>query len=281
MRFDLVAVGEVLLDVTLDSFAPGETRHAPVHVRAGGTAVNAALAAAAEGARVAVVGRVGSDAAAEAIHATLRRAGVEPLLATDPTGATGTFVEAVVDGARTVVTDRGASGALLVDDLPAVGSAGTLVSGYLLLRDQTRAAAAAALVAFGSDVVGVTAGSSSLLEGLDLVQVRRWAQGASLFVANDAEARTLTGLSPDDAALELARAFGTGCVTVGSAGAVAASRGRLQRAVDDVARASGATASGAGDALAGVLVAALAGGRDLGDALKAGVSAGSRAAGNG
>jgi ribokinase len=277
MRFDLVAVGEVLLDVTLGAVAAGEVRHAPVRVRAGGTAVNAALAAAAEGARAAVVGRVGSDAAGEAIRVTLRAAGVEPLLATDPSAATGTFVEALVDGGRTVVADRGASDFLGVDDLARVVSSGTLVSGYALFREETREAAAAALDAFGSRVVGVTAGSTSLLDGLDLRQVGRRARHAGLFVANEAEAWALTGLAADEAVLELASVFGTGCVTLGGAGAVAASHDRLERAGQEPA-ASAAGSLGAGDALAGVLVAALAGGRGLGEALRTGVAAGRRAA---
>lgn len=276
MRFDLVAVGEVLLDVTLSSLTPGEVRHARVQVRAGGTAVNAALAVAAGGGRAAVVGRVGSDAAAEAIRAHLGAAGVEPLLTTDSSAATGTFVEAMVDGARTVVVDRGASDALQVDDLPAVAAAATLVSGHVLFHDRTREAAGAALGAFGSRVVGVTAGSAALLGRLGLREVGRRAEGARLFVANADEARALTGLAAAEAALELARVFDFACVTMGAAGAVAASHGRLERAAED--EAAGAGALGAGDALAGAMVAALADGRDLAGALTAGVAAGARAA---
>jgi sugar/nucleoside kinase (ribokinase family) len=168
VRFDLVAVGEVLLDLTLSTLVPGEVRHASVRLRVGGTAVNAALAAAADGAHVAVVGRVGSDFAGEAIRSHLVAAGVEPLLATDASAATGVFVEATVDGARTLVVDRGASAVLDVGDLPAVVARGVLVSGYLIFQDGTREAAGAALGAFGASVVGVTAGSASRLAGLDL-----------------------------------------------------------------------------------------------------------------
>jgi sugar/nucleoside kinase (ribokinase family) len=276
VRFDLVAVGEVLLDLTLPALVPGEVRHAPVRIRVGGTAVNAALAAAADGARTAVVGRVGADFAREAIRSHLVAAGVEPLLATDDSAATGVFVEATVDGARTVVVDRGASAVLDVDDLPAVAATGVLVSGYLLFQAGTREAAGAALGAFGASVVGVTAGSASLLAGLHLQELRRRTEGANVFVANVAEAHTLTGLPGEEAALELARVFGTACVTLGADGAVAASGDRLERAAAPAT--TGAPALGAGDALAGSLVAALARGRDLADALRAGVTAGGRAA---
>lgn len=276
MRFDLVAVGEVLLDLALSTLVPGEVRHAPVRLRVGGTAVNAALAAAADGARVAVVGRVGADFAGEAISSHLAAAGVEPLLATDASAATGVFVETTVGGARTVVVDRGASAVLDVGDLPAVAASGVLVSGYLLFQDGTPEAAGAALRAFGASVAGVTAGSASLLAGLDLRELRRRTESADVFVANADEARVLTGLPAEEAALELARVFGTACVTTGTDGAVAASQGRLERAAAPAT--PDADALGAGDSLAGSLVAALARGRDLADALRAGVAAGARAA---
>ncbi len=273
---DLVVVGEVMLDVTLLGFAPGEVRHAPVRVRAGGTAVNAALAAAGTGARVAVVGRVGADAAGEAIRASLRAAGVEPLLARDDSGPTGTFVEALGDGPPTIVSDRGVTDALEVGDLPAVAARGTLVSGYLLFRERTQAVARAALHAFGSEVVGVTAGAAALVERLGLAEVRRLAGGAGVVFANGEEACALTGVGGDAAALALADAFGTACVTSGADGAVAVAGGRLERAAPGAIAAG--SALGAGDALAGAMVAALAGGSDLAGALRAGVEAGARAA---
>jgi len=274
VQLDLVAVGEVLLDVTLPALAPGEVRHGPVRVRAGGTAVNAALAAAAGGARAAVVGRVGADAAAEAIRAHLRAAGIEAHLATDPSRPTGAFVEALGEGPRTVVADRGASDALVVEDLPPLTARATLVSGYVLFHERTQAAGRAALGAFRSRVVGVTAGSAALVGALGPVEVRRVAEGANVFCANATEARALTGLDGDEAALALARLFGTACVTADADGAVAAAAARLERAAPETVMAGDPL--GAGDALAGALVAALAGGRDLADALRAGVAAAGR-----
>jgi ribokinase len=276
VRYDLVAVGEVLVDVTLGAITPGEVRHAPIRLRAGGTAVNAALAAGGAGARAAVVGRVGADAAADAVRAHLRAAGVEALLATDPCGRTGVFVETTVAGARTLAVDRGASDALSEDDLPAAAAAATLVSGHLLFHDSTRGAAAAALGAFDSRIVSVTAPSTPTLERLGLRAVRGRAEGADLFVGNAAEARQLTGRAPEDAAVELAAIFGIACVTLGPGGAVAASPGRLEHVAADSG--SDADILGAGDALAGALTVALARGRDLADALAEGVAAGGLAA---
>ena len=60
---DFLAVGDVMLDVFAGA-APAEAVHAAVRVRGGGSALNAAVWAASEGAQAAVIGRVGSDSAA-------------------------------------------------------------------------------------------------------------------------------------------------------------------------------------------------------------------------
>ena len=60
---DLIVVGEVMVDVRAPAVQSGRRSHGSIRLRAGGTAVNAALAAASIGARVSVVGRVGNDGA--------------------------------------------------------------------------------------------------------------------------------------------------------------------------------------------------------------------------
>ena len=258
MRFDLVAIGEVLVDVTLGELAPGRVSHAPVRLRAGGTAANAALAAAGAGARAAAVGRVGDDPAAGLIRAQLAAAGVEPLLAVDPELPTGTFVEASVGGERTIVADRGATDAFSAADLPAIEAGAVLVSGYLLFHERTHEAARAALGAFGARLAGATGGSSALADRARLA-------GVDVLVANADEALALTGLEPEPAAQALAGEVEIACVTLGADGAVAA-RG------ETVARAGGGTrwadALGAGDAFAARLLVALAAGAGLADALR-------------
>ncbi len=208
MRFDLVAVGEVLVDVLLGEVAPGEARHAPVRLRAGGTAVNAALAAARSGSRAAAVGRVGDDAAAGLIRAELASAGVEPLLAVDPALPTGIFAEAWIDGERALVADRGATDAFTAGDLPAVEAGAVLVSGYLLFHERTHDAARAALRGFGAEVAGATGGSSSLVDRGRLADV-------GVLVVNAEEAAALTSLAGEAAALELAQEVEIACVTLG------------------------------------------------------------------
>ncbi len=263
MRFDFIAVGELLIDVLLGELAPGEARHASVRLRAGGTAVNAALAAAAAGSHVAVVGRVGDDAAGRLIRAELAAAGIEPLLAVDSARPTGTFAEAQIGGERSIVADRDATDALGLGDLPAVEADAVLVSGYLLFHDRTHEVAHAALRAFGAGLAGATGGSRSLVDRGRLADV-------DVLVVNDEEARALTGLDGEAAALDLAGTVEIACVTRGAAGAVAAQATRVER----VAGVEREDAPGSGDAFAALLLAELAGGADLADALARAVRSG-------
>src|SRR5579884_2665882 len=126
---DLVAVGDVLLDVVAARPEAGELVHGPVVVRAGGSAVNAA--------RAPVVGCVGDDAAGYAIQRELERDGIEAALAVDEAMPTG--VALLLDDA--VVATHGANAALRVDELPPARA--TLVSGYLAPAAVEQALAAA------------------------------------------------------------------------------------------------------------------------------------------
>jgi sugar/nucleoside kinase (ribokinase family) len=124
---DLIAVGELMLDVEAPALEPGRTIHAPVGLRAGGTPVNAALAAAGEGAAAGVVGRVGADAAGDVIRAALGAVGVEALLAEDPLLPTGTFLES----GDAIIADRGANAAFVPSDIPPrLVARAVLVSAY-------------------------------------------------------------------------------------------------------------------------------------------------------
>jgi sugar/nucleoside kinase (ribokinase family) len=117
--YDFVAVGDVMLDVHIPS--PRGRLHAEARVAPGGSAVNAARAAAELGARACVVGRTGDDFAGRALRDEL--AGVEVELAVGE--RTGTTVYVGDD----VVADRGANAGFVPTRLPE--SRITLVSGYL------------------------------------------------------------------------------------------------------------------------------------------------------
>jgi ribokinase len=141
--YDLIAVGDVMLDGTLPAPVIGSRVHGRIELRAGGSAANAALAAARLGAHAAVVGRVGADPAGRLVADSLTAAGVDPLLARDDQALTGCVV---VVGSTSVVADPGASARLAPEDLPETLEAGAvLVSGYTLLQPEPEAAARAAL----------------------------------------------------------------------------------------------------------------------------------------
>jgi ribokinase len=222
----IVCLGEVLLDV-LAAEPPAGERHGPVEVRAGGTPVNAALAAARAGASAAVVGRVGHDAAAAAIRQALAEGAVEALLAVDEELSTGTYVEL---GER-VVAWRGASGRLSPADVPELEADAVLVSGYALAHEGTRAAAERAL-AGGARWRAATAVP---LGPLDLPE------SVNVLFANEDEV----------VAYDL-RTFEIVVVTRGGEGASVLRDGTTSHLPP-----TGRHGTGAGDALAGVFLASL------------------------
>jgi sugar/nucleoside kinase (ribokinase family) len=261
---DLIAVGEVLLDVIAPPLADGRVVHAPVVVRAGGIPANAARAVALTGMRASVLGRVGADASAAAIRHELLVAGIEPLLRIDPERPTGTFVRS----GEAAAADRGASAALSVRDLPeALEARVVLVSGYALVVDDTRAAARTALTRARAELVAVVAPTVSLLSSLDPPRFHELADGATALIVNEAEARRLTGLDPKAACVELAHRYALACVTAADGGAFASEGGPVVHATSGGRRAGDAT--GAGDALAGVLLTACARGTELAASLAA------------
>ena len=134
-RFAVLAIGEAMVDVARTTPPAPSPAHGRIELRAGGTPVNAALAARSAGAAAAVIAAVGDDAAAAVIRSTLEAAGAAALLSVEPGRRTGVFVE--VDGA--IVADRGANDHLSVSTLPEHDA--LLVSGYTF-REATAATAA-------------------------------------------------------------------------------------------------------------------------------------------
>jgi ribokinase len=156
----LVTVGDVMVDVVSDQLpAAGERKHGTVRLRAGGSAVNAALAAGRLGAGTQVVGRIGRDAAGDLVLSTLAGHGVDAHLARDDELPTGTAV-ALRDA---IVAHRGANARLAADDLPSPfrGDA-LLVSGFALFQNGSREAARAALERFDGPWTAVDLASPRL-----------------------------------------------------------------------------------------------------------------------
>jgi ribokinase len=263
---DLIAVGDVMLDGALPAPVPGGRVHGRIELRPGGSAANAALAAARRGARAMVVGRVGADAAGRLVTDALAVGGVEPLLAVDERLPTGCVV--VVGGSSTVA-DPGASAHLAPVDLPATLEArAVLVSGYSLLQERPEAAARAANERARATELAVDVASAGLLEAFGVDRFLEATAAVSVLLANEEEARTLTGLDPEQAALSLARRFRVVCVKLGRSGAIAASGETVVRA--EIHPLDQAETLGAGDAFAGGFLVSLSRGADLPAALRAG-----------
>lgn len=217
---DLLAVGDVMLDV-LGPAAAARPVHAPLVVRAGGSAVNAARAAVHLGARAAVVGRVGDDPAGRAIADELRRSGIDARLEIDAKASTGTAVYL----GEEVVADRGANARFSAGSLPPARV--TLVSGYLPV----------------TAIVDVLARASGL-RAVDLQGVIHEAFAAEV----------LLGPGLDLEALADGRRVV--CSTLGARGAIAV--GNSERAHFEPAQALGHSPVGAGDAFAAGFLLALA-----------------------
>src|SRR5215210_5719879 len=188
-----------MLDGALPALLVGGRVHGRIELRPGGSATNAALAAARLGARAAVVGRVGADAAGRLVADALTAAGVEPFLARDEQVPTGCVV---VVGGTSIVADPGASARLAPGDLPETLEAdAVLVSGYSLLQPGPEAAARTAFERARTDLLAVDAASARLLEAFGVDRFLEATAAATVLLANAAEARTLTGLEPRAAAL--------------------------------------------------------------------------------
>ena len=275
LRF--VAVGDVLIDV-LSGEPPrqGERIHAPVTIRPGGSAANAAVWAVALGATATVVGRVGSDIAGELVAGVLADRDVEAHLARDADLPTGAAIAAGAGATVGVVASPGASARLAPDDVPdPLPGDVLLVSGFSLLQDASARGARAALERFAGEWAAVDLASATLAAAAaDSLDER--AAGANVVLATAGEARAVTGAEHEHAAQALAARFTVACVKVGEEGAFAAQGERVEwRSSDRVVRRS---PFGAGDAFAAAFLIALGAGEPLGRALDLACETGARSA---
>ena len=247
--------------------------HADIALRAGGSAVAAALAAAEAGASATVVGRVGADAAGDLVRSELAAAGVAAELARDRDRPTGL---AVAFPGPTVVAARGANAAFAPDDVPeAVEGDALFVSGFALFQAGSSDAAALAIERFTGRWIGIDVASPALAADARDAGIPSSA-GRTVVFATVEEARALTGAGPEEAVQELGSRFAVACVKLGEEGALAVADGiQVQRRADEV---EGGSPFGAGDAFAGAFLAALSAGHDLGSALESACAAGARAA---
>ncbi|GAA1827408.1 PfkB family carbohydrate kinase [Agromyces salentinus] len=253
----VVVVGSINVDAILRVEShpkPGETVLARnLDLLPGGKGANLALAAAAGGAEVLLVGRVGDDEHGRRYVAELASRGVDTSAVTvDATHPTGqAFITVDAAGENSIIVVVGSNGAIDPDAAArSIPDDAALVVTQLELAPEVAEAVLRRAREVGAVTVlnpsPVSAAASALLELADVV------------VVNEHEWTALG--EPADA-----------CVTLGAAGARWGVADAAPDPVDVV------DTTGAGDAFAGALVAALARGAAREDALQAAVAAGAKA----
>lgn len=282
----IVVVGDVMVDVVAVTSAPlavGSDTPARVSDRGGGSAANVAAWLGLRGVRTAYVGRVGDDPPGRAAVDELRRLGVEVHARVDAERPTGTCIVLVSpDGERSMLPDPGANAALSPADLPPdllAGAAHLHLSGYVLLREASRAAGRAVLrQALERGVsVSVDPASAAPLRATGPDGFRRWTEGVELLLANADEAEVLAGADdPERAGARLAGWYPEVVVKLGAAGARWHGAGGAAVAVP-AEPAVVVDSTGAGDAFAAGYLAARVAGALPPECLRAGAHLAARA----
>jgi ribokinase len=277
---DLLCIGDVMVDVHVDAheLARGGDVHGRVRIQPGGTSANAAVWAVWDGAQARVHGGIGKDIAGRLLTEALSDRGVKVHLTRYADAPTGAMLVVGEPGERSMVADRGANTRFRPDALPGMLVCGAvLVSGYLLMHEDTSDTAMAAIERAVTPFVAVEAASWPLIEAFGVDRFFASTERATVILANDREAETLTGLTGEKAARALGAHFPLAAVKHGADGATIVADGDVHRAaaepIDEV------DPTGAGDAFDGVLLAALARGASVDDALGRACHAGALAAG--
>jgi len=141
----LAALGDLMLDVIVrleEPLAVGSDVRAATCAGAGGQAANVAAWAASLGAEARCIAKRGEDDAGELVTRELERYGVELVGPVAP-GATGVVVSVVVEGDRSMASDRGVAPSFAPEELEAEWLRCDVlhISGYALLREPIDATA--------------------------------------------------------------------------------------------------------------------------------------------
>jgi ribokinase len=236
----------------------------------GGKGANQAVAAARVGARVSVIGAVGTDAHGERAVASLAAEGIDTSrvrrLEAEPTGVA--IIAVGPRGENQIVVAPGANALLELDDDDRVliGSADLVLTGHEVppatVIDALRTAHAAGITAILNPAPARALSSEILSLG-------------PILTPNEHELVVAIGNDVTDTALDelAARHHGPVIVTQGPAGALLADGNRRDR-FDGRLAPRVVDTTGAGDTFCGVLAAWLAEGRPLGEAIDAANAAG-------
>lgn len=269
----IVVVGSVNVDLLAQVRRhprPGETLHGTGgQMLPGGKGANQAVAAARLGARVAMVGAVGTDVQAEAALSALREAGVDLGHVAEIEGPTGLAIVTVAeDGENSIVVIAGANDAM---DAARVRAAAEVISAARIVvcqgeipRDGIEALPALVTGRFLHNPAPVMELDPAVLRASDPLVVNQHEAGL-----------VLAQLAPDRAAPEdpeavvgALRAAGipSAVLTLGADGSLVADQGGVRRIPPAPVEAVDTT--GSGDAFIGALALGLARGDDLATAAR-------------
>lgn len=254
----LVVVGDLVNDIVVLPRAAMRTdtdTDARIQPRPGGSAANTAAWAGSIGAGVDFVGVAGS-ADADMHAALLREAGVEPHLHVEPGMPTGAIVLVVEGQSRSMFTDRGANAALRADLLTdgLLDGAGVLhVSGYSIMKDNSRGAPLAMIAQARNRgiPVSIDPASTGYLADYGVERFLDDLAGVELVFPNLAEGELLTGRTdPAGIGDALLERFPVVVLKQGAGGATLFRRGRAPHAVAAPRVEKFVDPTGAGDAFA-------------------------------
>jgi ribokinase len=251
----------------------------------GGKGANQAVAAAGQGAIVALVARVGDDLTGEALLRGLEAAGVETSWVRRSRGekSGAAFVTVTPDGENTIIVAPGANALLDAADISWASSAFREARVIVMQLETSIEAVVAAVAQAGRSTTVVL--NAAPVGPVPSTTLRR----VDVLVVNEHEAATILGGGDwdDRAALGALLALGPAAVviTLGAAGAAIATN-QGERWYVSAPPTKVVDTTGAGDAFVGVLAAALAASPDehadrttLRDAVEMAVTAASRSVG--
>ena len=281
----MICLGDIMLDIAAvlpGPLALGSDTPAPISFWHGGSAANTAAWLASLGVPCVFAGRVGADSFGREAVAALRSHGVLPRVAVDPDVPTGACLVLIgPDGERTMVPSAGANATLDAADLGTdllAGEDHLHLSGYALLTEGSRAAALHALRLAGvaGASLSVDAASAAPIRAVGPRRFLDWLPAGTLLLANVDELAALTGAADSDAGIATLVARGLDvALKLGARGSVLATPAGLWRSAAEPAEVLDST--GAGDAFAAGLLAALRDGAEgieaLGHANRLGAAA--------
>ena len=269
----IVVVGSVNVDLLAQVQRhprPGETLHGTGgQMLPGGKGANQAVAAARLGARVAMVGAVGSDVQAEAALSVLREAGVDLGHVAEIEGPTGLAIVTVAeDGENSIVVIAGANDAMGADRVRAaaevISAARIVVCQGEIPRDGIEALPALVTGRFLHNPAPVMELDPAVLRASDPLVVNQ--HEAGLVLAQLAPGQE----APEDpeAVVAALRAAGipSAVLTLGADGSLVADQAGVRRVPPAPVEAVDTT--GSGDAFIGALALGLARGDDLATAAR-------------